>query len=669
MERIDELCINTIRGLAMDAVEKANSGHPGMPMGAAPMGYLVYEKYMRHNPLNPKWPDRDRFLLSAGHGSMLLYALLHLTGYDLPMEELKSFRQWESMTPGHPEYDHTPGVETTTGPLGQGFANGVGLAIAEAFLAHHFNKPEGSDEDFRLVDHYTWVLCSDGDLMEGISHEAASIAGHLGLGKLIYLYDDNHISIEGNTSLAFSEDIPKRFEGYNWHVQVVEDGNDLDALSAAIEAAKAETKRPSIICVRTHIAYGSPMQDESESHGAPLGEDNIRAAKEFYGMPADEKFYVPDEVRMKMERAIDRGREAEAEWKQRLARYRERFPEQAAIFDRSIAGKLPDDWDVDLPVFTPESGKIATRSASGKVINAIKDHLPTLIGGSADLAPSTKTLMDGEGAFCLEDCGGRNMHFGVREHAMGAIVNGMALHGGVIPYGATFLVFSDYMRPALRLSAIMNANSQWVFTHDSIGVGEDGPTHQPIEHVMSLRAIPCMTVIRPADANETAMAWKIAIERQGPVALALTRQNLPILDPESTQVREGTLRGAYTLADAEGDLQIVLIATGSEVALALDAREALQAQGIGARVVSMPCMEIFAEQPSHYIDAVLPAGVPKLSIEAGITLGWERWTGCQGNSIGLDRFGASAPGDEVFEKLGFTVENVVKRATAIVQGE
>ncbi|NLO07328.1 MAG: transketolase, partial [candidate division WS1 bacterium] len=641
MDRIDELCINTIRGLAMDAVEKANSGHPGMPMGAAPMGYLIYQRFMRHNPQNPLWFDRDRFLLSAGHGSMLLYSLLHLTGYNLPMEELMNFRQWESRTPGHPEYDHTPGVETTTGPLGQGFANGIGLAIAEAFLAEKFNCPDGG-EDFQLVDHYTYVICSDGDLMEGISHEAASLAGHLGLGKLIYLYDDNHISIEGSTDLAFSEEVPQRFESYGWHVQSVADGNDINAIAEAIENAQAETKRPSIICVRTHIGYGSPMQDDSESHGAPLGEENIRAAKEYYGMPVDEKFYVPDEVRKHMERAVERGQKAEREWKQRLARYRERFPEQAAIFDRSIAGDLPQDWDVDLPVFTAEDGKIATRSASGKVLNAIKDHLPTLIGGSADLAPSTKTLLDGEGAFCLDNCGGRNMHFGVREHAMGAIVNGMALHGGVIPYGATFLVFADYMRPALRLSAIMSADAHWVFTHDSIGVGEDGPTHQPIEHVMSLRAIPDLAVIRPADANETAIAWKLAIERQSPVALALTRQNLPILDPAQYPVREGAMKGAYVLANAEGDLQLVLIATGSEVALALEAREALQAEGIGTRVVSMPCMEIFEEQPSHYINEVLPIDTPKVSIEAGVTLGWERWTGCSANCIGIDRFGASA---------------------------
>ena len=668
MQRIDDMCVNTIRGLAMDAVQKAKSGHPGMPMGAAPMGYAIFEGFMSHNPLNPNWPNRDRFVLSAGHGSALLYALLHLSGYDLPMEELESFRQWGSMTPGHPEFGHTPGVETTTGPLGQGFANGVGFAMAEAFLASRFNQPEGADEDFGIVDHYTWGICSDGDLMEGISHEAASLAGHLGLGKLIYLYDDNHISIEGDTDLAFSEDIPARFASYNWHVVVVEDGNDLAAIAEAIEAAKADSDRPSLICVRTHIGYGSPLQDDAGSHGAPLGDDNIRATKDFYGMPADEQFYVPDEVRAHMKGIAERGSKAEADWEERLASYREAFPEQAELFECAIAGKLPADWDADMPVFQPDDSGVATRNASGKVINAIKDRLPTMFGGSADLAPSNKTYMDDEGDFGPDDFGGRNIHFGVRELAMGAIVNAMALHGGLIAYGATFLVFADYMRPALRLSALMNADTKWVFTHDSIGVGEDGPTHQPIEHVMSLRAIPNLAVVRPADANETAMAWKLAIERQGPVALSLTRQNLPTLDPEKTEVLAGTLRGAYVLADAEGDLQLVIIATGSEVALAMDAREALQAQGIGVRVVSMPCMEVFEEQTPEYIAEVLPADAPKMAIEAGITLGWERWTGCNGNVIGLDRFGASAPGDEVFEKLGFTVENVVAKAMDVLGG-
>ncbi|MFW5867184.1 MAG: transketolase [Armatimonadota bacterium] len=668
MENIDRLCINSIRGLAMDAVEEANSGHPGMPMGAAPMGYLLYERFMRHNPRNPRWPNRDRFVLSAGHGSALLYALLHVSGYDLPLEEIRNFRQWGSMTPGHPEYGHTPGVETTTGPLGMGFANGVGFAIAEAFLASTFNRPEGSDEDFGLIDHYTYCICSDGDLMEGISHEAASLAGHLGLGKLIYLYDDNHISIEGDTDLAFSEDIPKRFESYGWHVQSVADGQDVAAIANAIEAAQQETDRPSLICVRTEIGCGSPMEGNAACHGAPLGEDVIEETKANLGMPPEERFYVPDEVREHMQQVVDRGQEVEQEWSERMGRYREQFPEQAAALEQALAGELPEGWDADLPVFTADDGAIATRSASGKVINAIKDRLPLMIGGSADLAPSTKTLMDDEGHFCLTDSGGRNMHFGVREHAMGAIVNGMALHGGVIPYGATFLVFSDYMRSALRIAAIMGANTTWVFTHDSIGVGEDGPTHQPIEHVMALRSIPDLAVIRPADANETAVAWQIAIERPGPVALALTRQNLPTLDLDTYPVREGAPKGAYVLADAEGDLQLVLVATGSEVALAMDARDKLQEKGVGVRVVSMPCMEIFEEQPREYIDQVLPVDVPKIAIEAGITLGWERWTGCKANCIGIDRFGASAPGDELMERFGFTIDNVVERAMALLEG-
>lgn len=668
MSKIDQLCINTIRGLAMDAVEKANSGHPGMPMGAAPMGYTVYDRFMRHNPQNPQWFNRDRFVLSAGHGSMLLYALLHLTGYDLPMEELENFRQWGSRTPGHPEAAETPGVETTTGPLGQGVANAVGMAIAEEFLAEKFNRPEGADEDFGLVDHHTYVICSDGDLMEGISHEAASLAGHLGLGKLIYLYDDNEISIEGSTSLAFSEDIPGRFASYGWHVQSVADGNDVEAIAAAVEAARAETQRPSIICVRTQIAWGCPIAGSAESHGAPLGDENVCAAKQTYGLPHEESFFVPDEVSEQMGQAVERGRAAENEWNERLARYREQYPEQAALFEQAIAGELPEGWDADLPVFSAEDGAIATRNASGVVLNAIKDHLPTLIGGSADLAPSTKTIMDGEGDFSASNRGGRNMRFGVREHAMGAIVNGMALHGGVIPYGATFFVFADYMRAAVRLSAIIDARSLWVFTHDSIGVGEDGPTHQPIEQLMSLRVMPNMTVIRPADANETATAWRIAIERSSPVAMALSRQNLPVLDPDHYPVLEGSLKGGYTLADAEGELRIILIATGSEVGLALEARDALHERGIGTRVVSMPCMEIFEEQTCEYIGEVLPGGTPKLAIEAGSSLGWERWTGCRGSVIGLDHFGASAPGGELMKQYGFTVENVVERALSLLNG-
>ncbi len=666
MSEIDRLCINTIRGLAMDAVEKAASGHPGMPMGAAPMGYVLYQRFMKHNPEEPRWFDRDRFLLSAGHGSMLIYALLHLSGYDLPMKELQSFRQWGSRTPGHPEFGDTPGVETTTGPLGQGLANAVGMAIAEAFLAARFNRPEGAEEDFGVVDHHTYAICSDGDMMEGISHEAASLAGHLALGKLTVLYDDNEISIEGSTDLTFSEDIPKRFDGYGWHTQVVADGNDLDAIDSAIETARTEAERPSLICVRTQIAYGSPLAGEAETHGAPLGEENVRAAKEYFAMLQDEEFHVPDEVRAHMQGAVRRGREAQERWEQSVARYRDSFPEQAALLERVMENAGADAEAIDLPVFKPDEGPLATRVASGEVIQALKDRLPTLIGGSADLAPSTKTIMDGEGDFSAHNHAGRNIRFGVREHAMGAVVNGMALHGGVLPYGATFLIFSDYMRPALRLSALMNADTHWVFTHDSIGVGEDGPTHQPVEHLMSLRSMPNMTLIRPADANETAIAWRLAIERQGPVALALTRQSLPVLDPEHYPIHEGCMKGGYVLADADGEIRLVIIATGSEVALALEAREALQQEGIGTRVVSMPSMEIFEEQTSDYITEVLPPDAPRLAIEAGSSLGWERWTGSRANVIGLERFGASAPGDEVMRQLGFTVENVVERARRLL---
>jgi len=669
MSSIDDLCINTIRFLAVDAIEKANSGHPGMPMGAAPMGYLLFDRFMRYSPEDPDWFDRDRFVLSAGHGSMLLYALLHLTGYDLPMAELQQFRRWESMTPGHPEYGETPGVETTTGPLGQGVGNAIGMAITEAFLAATFNRPHGSDEDFGLVDHHTYVICSDGDLMEGVASEAASLAGHLRPGKLICLYDDNHISIEGSTDLAFTEDVPRRFEAYGWHVQVVSDGNDLVALDAAVHAAQAESGKPSLIAVRTHIAYGSPMQDDAEAHGAALGPDNVAATKENLGWPPAPAFHVPDEVREHLGGAVERGRQAKAEWRERLERCRERFPEHVARFEQVISGVPPDGWEDSLPVFRAEDGAIATRNASGDVLNAIRDALPTLIGGSADLAPSTKTLLADEGDFSAEHRTGRNFHFGVREHGMGAIVNGMALHGGVIPYGATFLVFSDYMRGSVRLSAIMGCDSTWVFTHDSIGVGEDGPTHQPVEQVMSLRLIPNLTVFRPADANETAIAWRLAIERPGPAALALSRQKLPTLDPEQYPVREGALRGAYVLAEATGGRpRVIIIATGSEVALALEAREALQADGIATRVVSMPCWEIFAEQPEAYRAEVLPPDIPKLAVEAGATLGWERWVGDGGDVIGIDRFGASAPGDTVMDKLGFNVPNVVARARRLANG-
>ncbi|MCD6360941.1 MAG: transketolase [Armatimonadetes bacterium] len=656
MSELDDLCVNTIRFLAVDAVQRAESGHPGMPMGAAPMAWVLWDRFLEHNPADPDWPDRDRFILSAGHGSTLLYALLHLTGYDLPLEQLKQFRQWGSLTPGHPEHGLTPGVETTTGPLGQGFGNGVGMAIAEAFLAATFGE--------ELVNHYTYAIVSDGDLMEGVASEAASLVGHLRLGKLIYLYDDNRISIEGPTDLAFTEDVTGRFEAYGWQVLEVEDGNDLDAIEAAIRQAQAESERPSLIRVHTHIGWGSPKQDTASAHGEPLGEENIAATKQKLGWPLEPTFYVPDEVAAHMREALARGKQAQAQWRERVDSAREEAPERVDLFERLMAGELPAGWQDVVPTFFGGDAPAATRSASGAVINAMAKALPTLIGGSADLAPSTKTLMDDVAAFGPDDFGGRNLHFGVREHAMGAIVNGMALHGGVIPYGATFLVFSDYMRGAVRLSALMGCRCIWVFTHDSIGVGEDGPTHQPVEQVMSLRAIPGLRVFRPADANETAVAWLTALEYDGPTALALTRQKLPILDPGKYPVANAE-RGGYVLSEAEGDPDLVIIATGSEVSLALEAQEALRGRGIAARVVSMPCWEIFREQPEEYRASVLPPNAPRLAIEAGVTMGWREWVGDAGEVIGLDRFGASAPGPVVMEKFGFTVDNIVERALAL----
>ncbi len=557
MSKLDDMCVNTIRFLSVDGVEAANAGHPGLPMGAAAMAYVVWDRFLKHNPKNPAWADRDRFVLSAGHGSMLLYSLLHLTGYDLPLDELKRFRQWDSLTPGHPEYGLTPGVETTTGPLGQGFGNGAGMAIAEEFLAAHF----GAD----IVDHYTYAIVSDGDLMEGVASEAASLAGHLGLSKLIYLYDDNRISIEGSTDLAFTEDVTARFESYGWQVLMVEDGNDLDAIEAAIRQAQADTERPSLIRVRTHIGFGSPKQDTAGAHGEPLGEEAATAAKQNLGWPLEPTFLVPDEVAEHMSAAIDRGAQAEAAWQERLDAARATDADKVSLFEQIMAGELPDGWQDAIPTFDAD-GADATRNASGKVINALAPVMPNLLGGSADLAPSTKTMIDGDGAFGIDGPGARNFHFGVREHGMGAIVNGMALHGGLIPYGATFMVFSDYMRGSVRLSAIMQCKSIWVFTHDSIGVGEDGPTHQPIEHVMALRTIPNLMVLRPADSNETAMAWKMALQYRGPSVLALTRQKLPNLGMDEYPVADA-VKGAYVLSDAD-NAQVVLIGTGSEVALA-----------------------------------------------------------------------------------------------------
>ena len=662
MQELDELCVNAIRFLAVDAVEKAKSGHPGLPLGAASMAYVLWDRFLKHSPGNPEWPNRDRFILSAGHGSALLYSLLHLTGYDLPLEELTRFRQWGSKTPGHPEYGHTPGVEATTGPLGQGFAMGVGMALAERFQAQCFNQP-----DLALVDHFTYAIVSDGDLMEGVTAEAASLAGTLRLGKLVYLYDDNHISIEGETDLAFTEDVRRRFEAYGWHVSRVADGNDLAAIDGAIRAAQAETERPSLIMVRTHIGYGSPKQDTSQAHGEPLGADALRATKEHLGWPAEPPFHVPQRALDRLRGAVERGRRWEEDWRALLTAYGVKYPSEAARYEREQRGELPEAWDADIPVFRPEDGRMATRSASGKVMNALTGRLPNLAGGSADLAPSTNTYLYGYGDLGFgKDCS-RNIHFGVREFAMGAIVNGMALHGDVLPYGATFLVFSDYMRPALRLSALMGLHAIFVFTHDSIGLGEDGPTHQPVEHLAALRAIPGFTVIRPADANETAAAWRVAVELKKPVALVLARQTVPVLGADVYPVSESVPKGAYVLADSQGKPDLILMATGSEVQLALAAREKLDGRGIDARVVSVPSWELFFDQPAEYRERVLPPDVTaRLAIEAGSPFGWHQWIG-RGDVLGIDQFGASAPGPEMMEHYGFTVDNVVKRAEALVK--
>ena len=677
---LDQLCINTIRTLVVDAVQKARSGHPGMPMGTAAMAYVLWTRFLRHNPVNPAWPDRDRFVLSAGHGSMLLYGLLHLTGYDLPLEELRIFRQWGSRTPGHPEHGPTPGVEATTGPLGQGFANGVGMAIAEAYLAAHFNVPPEPGEGrpgHKIVDHYVYAIVSDGDLMEGVASEAASLAGHLRLGKLIYMYDDNRITIEGSTELTFTEDRGRRFEAYGWHVQHV-DGYDLEGIAAAIRAAQADA-RPSLIIARTHIGYGSPnKQDTAEVHGAPLGEEEVRLTKENLGWPTEPSFLIPDQALTHFQQAVERGRAWEAEWQARFEAYAAEYPDLAEEWRMAMAGDLPAGWDVDLPTFRSEDGPLATRVASGKVLNAIASHLPTLIGGSADLAPSCKTYLNGHGDFSADNPGGRNFHFGVREHAMGGILNGMVLHGGVIPFGSTFLVFSDYMRPSIRLAAMMELPVVYVFTHDSIGIGEDGPTHQPVEQLAALRAIPHLTVIRPADAAETVVAWRVALEhRKGPVALLLTRQKLPVLDRAVLASADGLARGAYVLAEADGGRpDVILVATGSEVHVALAAQEQLAActelsrseQGVKARVVSMPSWKLFERQPQSYRDAVLPPEVTaRLAIEAGVPQGWYRYVGDRGEVIGIEGFGASAPYEVLWEKYGFTAENIATRALEMLE--
>ncbi len=655
-QSIDTLSINTIRMLAVDAVQNANSGHPGLPMGAAPMAYTLWNDFLKHNPTNPEWPDRDRFILSAGHGSMLLYALLYLTGYGLSLNDLKNFRQWESPTPGHPEYGETPGVETTTGPLGQGFATAVGMAAAEAFLAARYNRP-----GYNIIDHYTYVLASDGDLMEGISHEAASLAGHMGLHKLIVLYDSNEICLSGPTEEVFSENIPMRFRAYGWEVIEVADGNDRTALAAAITQAKASHK-PVLISVQTIIGFGSPNKaNTSDAHGSPLGPDEVALTKQNLGWPAEPAFLVPDDVLAHMREAKERGRTRQHEWDRLLATYSAEYPELSAELARAWSGELPEDWDTDLPVFSPSDGAMATRKASGKVLNALAARIPTMLGGDADLAPSTNTMISGEGNFGPASYANRNVRFGVREHAMGAMVNGMALHGGICkPYSATFMTFSDYMRPAIRLGALMNLPALYIFTHDSIGLGEDGPTHQPVEHLAALRAIPNLTVIRPADANETVGAYRAAVKSRRPVVLVFSRQNLPTLDP--AQVGDVS-KGAYVLFDSANKPEVILIATGSEVQFALAAGQQLTEEGVAARVVSMPSMELFAEQPADYRESVLPSDVRKrISLEAGVSFGWHQWVGDEGIIVGVDRFGASAPWKTIYDNLGLTPAALVEAA-------
>jgi len=665
-QNLDELCVNTIRMLAADAVEKAKSGHPGMPMGAAPMAYVLWTRFLRHNPLNPNWPDRDRFVLSAGHGSMLLYSLLHLTGYDLSLDELKNFRQWGSKTPGHPEYGLTPGVETTTGPLGQGFANGVGMALAERYLAVRFNHP-----GHEIINHYTYGIVSDGDLMEGVSHEAASLAGHLKLGKLIYLYDDNHISIEGSTDLTFTENRAGRFVTYGWHVQKVADGNNLEALSKAILEAQKESQRPSLIAVRTHIGYGSPnKQDTAGAHGEPLGAEEIEKTKKNLGWPLEPPFLVPDEALQHFRQSIAKGNKLESQWQEDFRIYEKNFPEPAAEWQRWIRGELPQAWQKRIPAFPADVKGTATRVSSGTVLNAIAPAIPNLVGGSADLAPSNKTLIDGETDYQPDDYRGRNLRFGVREHGMGSILNGMALHGGFIPYGGTFLVFSDYMRPAIRLAALSGLKVIYIFTHDSIGLGEDGPTHQPIEHLAALRAIPNLTVIRPCDANETAQAWQAALEHSGgPVALVLARQSVPTLDRERFAPAAELHKGAYVLKEPRDKKpDVILIASGSEVDVALRASEQIEENDVAVRVVSMPSWEIFEAQSADYRRHVLPADVrAKIAIEAGSPQGWDRYVGPEGQIIALDRFGASAPYRILYEKFGITTDRVAEKALALVE--
>jgi transketolase len=678
---LDTLCINTIRFLSVDAVQKANSGHPGLPLDAAPMGYVLWTRFLEHNPRDPQWFDRDRFVLSAGHGSMLLYSLLHLTGYDLPMEEIQRFRQWGSKAPGHPERGHTAGVEITTGPLGQGFANAVGMAMAEAHLAARFNRPGHT-----VIDHATYVLASDGDMMEGVASEAASIAGHLQLGKLTCLYDDNRVTLSAGTDMTFSEDCAARFAAYGWHTQRVEDGNDLAAIDAALAAARAVTSRPSLILVRTHLGYGSPNKhDTYEAHGSPLGADEVKLTKQNLGWPLEPAFLVPPEALAHFRGAVERGKAAESAWNDRMAAYAKAFPDEARELKRILRGELPSGWDSGIPSFPADAKGVSTRVAAGKVMNAVAPRVPELCGGSADLDPSTYTGLKDQGDFQPPGVNGpdmqgssgggwsyagRNVHFGVREHAMAAICNGMAAHGGIVPYDATFLVFSDYMRPSIRLAALMGLHVVHVFTHDSIALGEDGPTHQPVEHLAALRAIPELTVIRPGDANEAAVAWRVAMEsRDRPVALILSRQNLPTLDRTRYADAEGLRRGAYVLLDAkDAKPGLILIASGSEVGLIAAAADKLAAQGLAVRCVSMPSWELFEDSPREYRDKVFPPSVTaRLAVEAGIAQGWERYVGPAGDVLSVERFGASAPAEVLLREYGFTVNNVCARALALVK--
>jgi len=665
--KLDQLCINTMRFLAIDAVEQANSGHPGTPMGAAPMAYVLWDRFLKHNPEDPTWPDRDRFILSPGHASTLLYSLIHLTGYDLPLEELKQFRQWGSKTPGHPEYGLTPGVEMTTGPLGQGFAHGIGMAVAERWLADHYNRP-----GHEIINHRTYAIVSDGDLQEGVASEAASLAGTLRLGKLIYLYDDNDISIEGNTDIAFAENVAQRFQAYGWHVIGPIDGMDSEVVDSAIRMAQAETSRPSLIVCRTIIGYGSPNKAGTASaHGEPLGQEEVRLTKEQLGWLYQEPFTVPEEAQTHFLQARERGRGYQEAWQTRMEDYRREYPVETAQLEEALEGHLPNGWDQDLDgLFNADDKPMATREASGRVMNAIVDRVHSFTGGSADLAPSTKTLLKDHGHYGFEEYCGHNLHFGVREHAMGSIANGMALHGGIIPYTATFLIFSDYMRPPIRLAALMDLRVVYIFTHDSIGLGEDGPTHQPIEQLLSLRAIPNVLVLRPADATETVEAWKVAMERRhGPTVLVMGRQNLPVLDRETYAAAAGVQRGGYVLWESSDNPEAILIGTGSEVHIALDAGKILEAKGIMVRVVSLPSWKLFDAQPADYRDSVLPSNVrARVSIEAATTMGWERYVGLDGLAIGIPHFGASAPAGVLYDKFGLTAQRVAGEAATLITG-